>query len=736
MASILDIQRDIILDKIKSITSGDWKVLVLDEHTKKLIYNVVKEDDILNKNIVNIEMVEQKREMNPDMDAVYILHPQDHIADCVVEDIRRRRYKDMILVWISPPGEVLDKIRSTGARIRNENMPLDFFPRESNLVTFREKKSFLQLYHPALDRRVPDHLSTLARRIAAVCISLNECPMVRYYCPKKTHDAAVLSYHLGRFVDDELAKYRKSRRDDWPPPSNRPPGLLVVTDRAMDLNAPLLHEFTYQAMAHDVLRLKDDEKVTFHMKINEGRVDEEKKDVEITDEDKVWVDIRHRHMKDTIDKLMADFQKFLDANPHFQDQGDDAKTSLSAIRDMMGGLPEFQQMKEAYSLHLTMAQDCMNKFSANKLMELAAIEQTLATGLDEDLRKPRETLESVVQLLDDEVIHKQDRLRLILLWIMFRDGVIHEDVKRLLAHAELPIEEEQIVRSLECLGFHNKTDVKEQRPPKMPIFPPKTELLGENDSPLSRYETVLGALIDSLCRGTVDNALFPFSQGPLDDPSQDPMVQAGSGASLRAGGRAEPRWARAGRARPVDNRQRVMVYMAGGATYSEARDCYKQGQLHNKDVYLITSHMLSPRDYLQSLRQLGWTGARLDELTYVPRPPKPPVLSEPPPRQQPPPMQAGVGGPGGGRHGGMPPGPGMGGRAPPRPGGLPGRPVAPPTQSMERMNIGSNGGDGRQGSVSSVGSVPAAQQQQQRPSGEGHNHLQKDKDKKKKRWFK
>lgn len=42
-------------------------------------------------------------------------------------------------------------------------------------------------------------------------------------------------------------------------PSNppRPRGVLFITDRTMDLYAPLLHEFTYQAMAEDLLPIED-----------------------------------------------------------------------------------------------------------------------------------------------------------------------------------------------------------------------------------------------------------------------------------------------------------------------------------------------------------------------------------------------------------------------------------------------------------------------------------------------
>ena len=141
----------------------------------------------------------------------------------------------------------------------------------------------------------------------------------------------------------------------------------------MDLVAPIVHEFTYQAMAHDLLNIQDKDKVTYNTVVNEGQPDEQKKDVEITDKDKIWVENRHKHMKDTIEKLMGDFQKFIKDNPNFT-KSEDA-TSLNAIKDMLAGLPQFQELKEAYALHLSMAQESMNRFQQWKLPDLASVEQ-------------------------------------------------------------------------------------------------------------------------------------------------------------------------------------------------------------------------------------------------------------------------------------------------------------------------------------------------------------------------
>jgi len=53
MVSILEAQRDIILNTIRQVTQGDWKVLVLDATSRRLIDNVIEEDAILNENVTN-----------------------------------------------------------------------------------------------------------------------------------------------------------------------------------------------------------------------------------------------------------------------------------------------------------------------------------------------------------------------------------------------------------------------------------------------------------------------------------------------------------------------------------------------------------------------------------------------------------------------------------------------------------------------------------------------------------
>ena len=100
----------------------------------------------------------------------------------------------------------------------------------------------------------------------------------------------------------------------------------------MDLFAPLLHEFTYQAMVHDLLPLIEGDKVYYKTSLNqnEGAV----KDVELAEKDSIWVKNRHLHMKDLLEKLATEFQAFKAKNPQFAERfvGGAAQEILKVIR--------------------------------------------------------------------------------------------------------------------------------------------------------------------------------------------------------------------------------------------------------------------------------------------------------------------------------------------------------------------------------------------------------------------
>ena len=262
----------------------------------------------------------------------------------------------------------------------------------------------------------------------------------------------------------------------------------------------------------------------------------------------------------------------------------------------------------------------------------------MATGLDEDYKKPKNLTDQIIRLLDDDAITPPDRLRLIVQYILYRDGVFNTDIDKLLAHAQLHPREGEIIQNLDVLGARITRQVKDQKPPSQPLFPRKqAPLATQEDLSLSRFDPIVKSMLEEQLKGTLDQTIFPYTR-PLLDANEALAGQINmSQSSLRS---AKPTWART-RPSAMEPRQRIIVFMAGGATYSESRACYEISRTFSKDVYMATSHMLTPNLFLRQVGDLS-TDRRQLGLPADRPPPKAPAhiyereLPPPPAQPQPP----------------------------------------------------------------------------------------------------
>lgn len=279
--------------------------------------------------------------------------------------------------------------------------------------------------------------------------------------------------------------------------------------------------------------------------------------------------------------------------------------------------------------------------------------------------------DQVVRTLDEEAVTPGDRLRLIALYVLYKDGILPADLEKLIFHSQLPPGDAEVIRNLELLGGRVARGLKEKRDPLPPLFPRKTTPPpNAEEYALSRFTTALQDMLEEHVRGTLPQDIFPYTKPQAEDayPAQDNV----SAASLRS---AKPTWAKS-RLSSVEPRQRVIVFMAGGATYSESRACYEVSHKTSRDIFLVTSHMLNPKLYLRQLGDLSVDRRRLRLPEDGVQPKAPAHLFEKPepPRPTPPPP-------------GAKPMPNIPGGLPSRPGG--GGGPNPPTAGLAAMTLNS-----------------------------------------------
>nr|CDI54695.1 related to syntaxin binding protein 1 [Melanopsichium pennsylvanicum 4] len=627
--------------------------------------------DILQQNVAQVDNIELSRASQPTLEACYLLTPTSHNVDRIIRDLapepgRQPTYAAAHIFFVDGLSDALvHKLTSSPAEPKLRQLIelyTNFWAVEAQVFSLKSPQSFLNLFQPVgglygpepieAMRAIDEELQFSTQAILNICVTLNEFPLIRYYNPShpplgplqppkdavKSQTAAANMYQGsarmarlrgnndsslpgsgpdGPSVGEHFAKKLAFRvqaaidqyvKENEPKlESSRPRGVLFITDRSVDTIAPFLHEFSYQAMVNDILPIQDGTRYHYTFRTSDG--EREEKDAVLSDEDNVWTGIRHLHIAEAIDKLTKDFKQ------HAGEQGAfaDPSSSLNDMRDMLASLPHMQEMKEKLSLHLTMAQDCMNRFEKSKLPSQAMVEQNCATRLTPEGQKPKTLVEEMVPLLDDRSVSNTDKVRIIALYIMYCDGVPDEDRKRLFQHARLGRYEMEAVDNLVHLGTQVVKDPSNSGWQDM-FFKKgkrKQQSVVENEFELSRYQPLVKLMVEDHFAGKLAQFEYPYvrdappemATGGLSLPVQTSALArvgfggGGSGntsnssTSAAAGGgggagrtgpsslrSAKPTWhqkARGGSSsvsvERLENRQRVLVFVAGGMTYSEMR---------------------------------------------------------------------------------------------------------------------------------------------------------------------
>jgi len=222
-------------------------------------------------------------------------------------------------------------------------------------------------------------------------------------------------------------------------------------------------------------------------------------------------------------------------------------------------------------------------------------------------KTPKTLVEEMVPLLDARDVVNANKVRIIALYIQHREGVPDEDRRRLYQHARLSMAEQDAVNALVHLGVRisrgpTDKDVKKKI---------KQKQSNEEEYELSRFKPLLRTVLEDHIANRLDPTMFPYVRdAPALAPAPSLRATASPSptptASLRS---AKPSWHRA--ARPggaQETRQRVIVFVAGGMTYSEMREAYLLSKQLNKDIIIGSTHPITPRNMIDDLKVLELSG--------------------------------------------------------------------------------------------------------------------------------
>ncbi|WVZ10237.1 hypothetical protein V8G54_014767 [Vigna mungo] len=636
-------------EMLRSTRTGDskstWKVLIMDKLTVKIMSHSCKMTDITDEGVSLVEDIYKRRQPLPSMDAIYFIQPTREKAFIFFSSSISRE----LVMDIKKDTKILSRLGAL------REMNLEYFPIDSQGFITNNERALEELFVDEEDNyRGVACLNVMAKRIATVFASLREFPSVRFRAAKSLDATTMTTFRdliptkLAAGVWDCLMKYKKSIPNF---PQTETCDLLIL-DRSIDQIAPVIHEWTYDAMCHDLLNMDGNKYV--HEVPGKSGGPPEKREVLLEDRDPIWLELRHAHIADASERLHEKMTNFVSKNKAAQIVGSNIELiehdnrcssaplssyliiqgggdmSTRDIQKMVQALPQYSEQIDKLSLHIEIAGKINRIIRESGLREIGQLEQDLVFG--------DATTKDVIKFFTTkEDITHENRLRLLMiLACIYPEKFEGEKGLNLMRLAKLTEEDMSVVHNLRMLGGQPvaKKSMTSAFGLKFEIHKKKRaarkERPGEEEKwQLSRFYPIIEELIENLARNELSSEDYPCLNDPSPSyhgsPFAGPVNQ--NPHSMRS--RRTPTWARPRgsedgyssdsviRHASSDFRrvgQRIFVFIVGGATRSELRVCHKLTEKLKREIILGSSSIDDPEQFITKLNMMTTHELSLDDI--------------------------------------------------------------------------------------------------------------------------
>ncbi|KAI9088196.1 Sec1-like protein [Phlyctochytrium arcticum] len=513
------------LNKMITEVTG-MKVLLLDADTTSIISMVMTQTQLLQREVYLIDRIDNKqREKMRHLRCICFVRNTSESVQALIEELREPKYGDYYLFFSNTLRksdiERLAEVDEQEVVREVQEYYADYLAVNNELYSLDISLPQFPLFSENLQTWDTRTFGRATEGILALLLALKKRPLIRY--ERSSAVAKKLASELAYQMQQEGPLF-DFRKPDTPP-------ILVIMDRRNDPITPLLLQWTYQAMVHELIG------------INNGRVDlsglpdirPEMKEVVLNIEQDSFYS---RNMFLNMGDLGGNIKSYVD---EYQSKHKNTAqiNSIADMKKFVEDYPEFRKLSGNVTKHVTLVGELSRQVARQHLMEVGELEQSLA--VNDNHTQDLKSLRTIIERTD---VTEDAKVRLVLLYALrYEKSPNNASAQLAEMLARSGVGERKVALVSQITQYAGTDQRLEDLFSNQNVFARTKNVFKGLQGVENVYTQHIPHMVEVLqdcIKGKMKDNLYPFIEGNTRDKPQD-----------------------------------IIVFMIGGATYAEAYEIHK-----------------------------------------------------------------------------------------------------------------------------------------------------------------
>lgn len=512
-------------------SSAKMKILLLDSETISFVSTAITQSALLNHQVYLVDRLNNaSREKMRHLRCICFVRPSPDSIQHLIDEFRDPKYGEYAIYF----SNVIRKssLERLAEADNNEVVKAvqeyfaDYIVVNPDLLNLDLGFPKQRIWGNSPDIWNPDSLQRCTEGVIALLLSLKKKPLIRYEKNSLMAKKLATEVRYQMTQEEQLFDFRKT---DTPP-------ILLILDRRDDPITPLLTQWTYQAMVHELLGI-------YNGKIDLSDVPDvrpELKEIVLSqDQDPFFKKNMYLNFGDlggNIKEYVEQYQSKTKSNAAIE--------SIADMKRFVEDFPEFRKLSGNVSKHVTLVGELSRRVGADGLLDVSELEQSLACN-----DSHANDVKSVQRLISSPQIPMDSKLRLVALYSLRYEKHPSNALPMLLdlltAAGNVPVRRVDLVSRL--LAYHQSLQPAPTAGGFSDLFESSSIFSGARDrfkglkgveNVYTQHSPRLEATLQNMIKARLKEQQYPFVEG---------------GGTTR------------------DKPQDIIVFIVGGATYEEAK---------------------------------------------------------------------------------------------------------------------------------------------------------------------